>query len=121
MDAYTLSPTVEASNLIRIRPDGLHLDELSALKQRGDVVWGRLRELAGAGGYISANERANIRRRIVEIELFIAHLNDAIQAAQLVAMYQATQGTGDDSDEEASALTTRRKKAAAKKIEKRVS
>lgn len=26
MNIYTLSPTVEASNLVRIRPDGLQLD-----------------------------------------------------------------------------------------------
>lgn len=96
MNIYTLSPTVEASNLVRIRPDGLQLDELTVLKKRGEEVSARLRELAGAKGFISATERANIQRRIMQMDLFIAHLIDAIQAAQLVAMYQAMQDARGD-------------------------
>lgn len=99
MNIYTLSPTVEASNLVRIRPDGLQLDELTALKKRGEEVSARLRELAGAKGFISAPERANIQRRIVQMDLFIARLIDVMQATQLASMYQAMQDARGDSED----------------------
>lgn len=99
MTIYTLSPTVEASNLIRIRPDGLQLDDLTTLKKRADVVLSRLWELAAAKGFISATERANIQHRIMQVQLFIARLIDVMQATQLASMYQAMQDARGDSED----------------------
>ena len=86
MDHYTLNPIVEASDFVKIRPDGLNLEELVDLNKRAHVLANRLQELSASIGFMSGPERNNLNNQIRKMNIYIATLSDLMSGARLAKM-----------------------------------
>lgn len=94
---FKVSATVEAKNLMREEmPERMTLNDLRVLKKRAEVILGELWKLAGKQGHISAPERANITLRRHEMDMFLARVNDLIQAALSVAAFVQSIDDGEE-------------------------
>lgn len=86
MDHYTLNPIVEASDFVKIWPDGLSYEELVDLNRRAHVLASRLEELSTATGFMTGPERNNLNSQIRKIARYIARLCDLMSCARLAKM-----------------------------------
>jgi hypothetical protein len=83
MSNFQLNPTVAAKELMRSRnPESMTLDELKEFKKNCDAVLSEIWKLIGTCKLSSAPERANIRARRFEMEMFIARIVDLINSHQ---------------------------------------
>lgn len=91
----TLSPIVEADNLIKqTHPEGQSLEDLRSLRKRVEELLGQLRALAGKTGLMSAPARITLARLIADVELFEARLIDLVHLSELAQVAQHA-GLGD--------------------------
>lgn len=86
---------IAAENIYQqVDPDAMTLDELRALKKRVEAILSELWKMSAKTGFMSLPMRSGLTLRRTRLELFLAHVNDLIQAGLSVSAYvQAAKGS----------------------------